>query len=187
LTCYSYTFPTSNIISRGGQDTNNIIESLNSIFKDIHSLLLLQIIDTIYTYLIKTFYNRYYSYYWSTRVPNTVLDQFNKWYQTSRQYRVIQSGNRIYQVQIPDTGVKYIVNLQEQNCDCTNRQEYIAPCTYTIVAIRYKGEDLFDYFDASLSLQVYRQTYSYFVKPINIENLESADRIHPPQFKKQYR
>src|SRR6266487_3837680 len=142
-------------------------------------------IDAIYTYLIKTIYNRYHSKHQTDKVPNKLLIKFNKWYTNSRRYQVFESGNSIYQVQIPDTRVKYIVNLSTQECDCTNFQEYRSPCTHAIAACRYEAIDPFDQFGPALTMETYRQPYEHFAIPINIKNLDSTAGIQPPEFKKQ--
>jgi hypothetical protein len=142
-------------------------------------------VDAIYTYLIKTIYDRYYSKHRTDKVPDKLLIKFNEQYTNSRRYQVFQSGNSIYQVQIPDTGIKYIVNLSIQECDCTNFQEYGSPCAHAIAACRYEAIDPFDQFGPVLTMETYRQTYEHFAIPINIENLDSTAGIQPPEFKKQ--
>jgi hypothetical protein len=90
-------------------------------------------------------------------------------------------------VQIPDTGVKYIVNLRERQCDCTNFMEYKSPCTHAIVACRHKAEDPYDLFYLYYTVSSYRKTYEHFLKPVSMENLLSKPGILPPVFKKQRR
>lgn len=98
---------------------------------------------------------------------------------------MFESGNSIYQVKIPDSGRKFVVNLKELQCDCTNFQEYRSPCTHAIVACRYEAEDPFNYADWNYSVEAYRKTYSHFLIPISIENLTSEEGVLPPIFKKQ--
>jgi hypothetical protein len=59
---------------------------------------------------------------------------------TSQQYHVSPSSNRIYQVEIPDSGRKYIVNLAEKECDCGFFYEYQSPCAHGISAAKYQAE-----------------------------------------------
>jgi len=79
LTCKSYVFPGSHF----RHNTNNILESLNSVLQDIRQLLPLQMVDAIYTYLIKTIYNQYHSKHQTDKVPDKLLIKFNKWYANS--------------------------------------------------------------------------------------------------------
>jgi hypothetical protein len=88
-------------------------------------------------------------------------------------------------VQIPDTGVKYIVNLQERQCDCTNFSEYELLCTHAIVACRHEVEDPYNLFYLYFTVSLYKKTYEHFLKPIGIENLSSTAGLLPPVFKKQ--
>jgi hypothetical protein len=99
---------------------------------------------------------------------------------------VFESGNGIYQVQIPNSGRKFIVNLKERRCDCMNFQEYLSPCTHAIVACRYEAEDPFDYADWIYLVEAYRATYSRFLLPVNINNLPSEEGVLPLVFQKQH-
>jgi hypothetical protein len=59
----------------------------------------------------------------------------------SRQFNVFPSGNGIYQVEVPATGVKYVVSLTDELCDCKDFYEYQGPCTHAIATSRYQGSD----------------------------------------------
>ena len=141
--------------------------------------------DAIFTLLMKTVHDRFHRPQSSTTLADVPLAKFNDRLKSSRRYRVFESGNRIYQVQIPDSGRKFIVNLKERQCDCMNFQEYLSPCTHAIVACRYEAEDPFDYVDWIYSVEAYRETYSRFLLPVNINNLPSEDGVLPPVFQKQ--
>jgi hypothetical protein len=71
---------------------------------------------------MKTFYDWYHRTMKDPVLPDAVLKLFQEWYQWSRRYKVFQSGNSIYQVEMPDTGIKHIVDLERRQCDCTNFQ-----------------------------------------------------------------
>jgi hypothetical protein len=77
------------------------------------------------------------------------------------------------------------VDLPEWTCECTNFQEYKSPCTHGIAACRYASLDPFKKFLAYHKLRVYRDTYSCFLQPISIQDLESNPNIHPPIIQKQ--
>jgi hypothetical protein len=47
---------------------------------------------------------------------------------------VVASRNGVYQVQVPDSRKKRIVNLKEHTCDCTLFEEYNSLCAHAIVA-----------------------------------------------------
>jgi hypothetical protein len=112
------------------------------------------------------------------------LAKFRDRYQNSRRYHVTPSGNGIFQVQIPDSGWKYIVNLPEHECDCTNFWEYESPCTHAIIACRHQGEDPYKHMNPRHTVMAYRATYQHFLKPMSIENLPSDPNILPPIAKK---
>jgi hypothetical protein len=133
--------------------------------------------DAIYTLLMKTVHDRFHRPQRTETIADVPLAKFNERLKSSRRYRVFESGNGIYQVQVPDSGRKYIVNLKEWECDCTNFHEYLSPCAHAIVACRYKAEDPFNYIDNKYFVNMYRETYKHFLKPLSIENLPSEPGI----------
>jgi hypothetical protein len=90
--------------------------------------------DAIYTLLMKTVHDRFYQPQRAATIADVPLAKFNDRLQLLQRYQVFESGNSIYQVQIPDSGRKFIVNLRTNQCDCTNFQEYISLCAHAIVA-----------------------------------------------------
>jgi hypothetical protein len=46
-----------------------------------------------------------------------------------------------YQIEIHDSGQRFIVNLEETKCDCGDFYEYQSPCSYAICAARYEVKD----------------------------------------------
>jgi hypothetical protein len=112
----------ANDLPRYGVDTSNVIESLNGTWSEIRNLQLLKLDDEIYTTVMKTFYDRFHRPMKDPTLPDAVLKLFQERYQWSRRYKVTQSGNGIYQVEVPDTGIKHVVNLEQRRCGCTNFQ-----------------------------------------------------------------
>ena len=90
--------------------------------------------DALYTLCMKKVHDRFHRKQRSTVIADVLLSKFNDRLQCSQRFQVFELGNGVYQVQIPDTGVKYIVNLQERHCDCTDFSEYESPCTHAIIA-----------------------------------------------------
>src|SRR5271168_3821632 len=97
--------------------------------------------DAIWSITMETFYNRYHRVQQSTVLADVPFAKFKERQQTSRRYQVFKSKVRVYQVQIPDSGQKYIVELAENGCSCRNFWEYHGPCAYTIVACRFEAID----------------------------------------------
>ncbi len=180
LILYRYAFPAA----RFGHDTNNITESINSLWGEIRELPPLLMVDAIHTFLMTKIYERYHRKQRQDRICNTPLDRFNDRLATSRRYQVFQSGNGIYQVQIPDTGTKRVVDLRERICECTNFEEYQSPCVHAIAACRYEAEDPYDLFIPEYTVKSYRSTYEHFILPVSIENLDLDTEIKPPEYRK---
>jgi hypothetical protein len=172
-------------LPRFGVDTSNIIESLNGTWSEIRNLQPLKLIDAIYTAVMKTFYDRYHRVMKDLVLPDATLKLFQERYQYSRRYKVFQSGNNIYQVEVPDTGVKHVVNLQRRECDCTNFQYYQSPCVHAIAACRWAEKDLYKFFWTYYKLRVYRDIYSVFLIPFSSQDLPLSEHIHPPVLRRQ--
>jgi hypothetical protein len=77
------------------------------------------------------------------------------------------------------------VDLEKKTCECTNFQEYESLCTHAIAACRYASVDPFKKFRKYYRLKVYRETYSWFLQPVSIQDLESNPNIYSPIIKKQ--
>jgi hypothetical protein len=103
----------------------------------------------------------------------------------SWQFNVFPSGNGIYQVEIPDTGSKYIINLTKELYTCKDFYEYQGPCTHAIAASRYQGDDLLALFCNCYTTQCFRHIYSHLVIPVSINDLQSDSLILPPLICKQ--
>jgi hypothetical protein len=141
--------------------------------------------DSIWSTLMKTFYDRYRRPQKSLVLADTLYIKFQERLQSSRQYRVFESGYGIHQVQIPDSGRKYIVRLRERVCNCKNFYEYQGPCVHAIAACRFDAEDPFDYFLPVYTLKIYRDTYKKSITPVSIEGLASDPVIQPPRLVKK--
>jgi hypothetical protein len=76
-------------------------------------------IDAIYTLLMKTIHDRNKELQESTKLANVPYAKFKEQLRSSRRFQVFESGNGIYSVQIPDTGIKYVTNLRTRECGCT--------------------------------------------------------------------
>ncbi len=103
----------------------------------------------------------------------------------SQRYQVFGSGNGKYQVEIPDSGQKYVVDLKEAKCDCGDFREYRAACMHVIAACKYAAEDPLEYVDQIFMTDALKKMYSHFLVPISIENLTIDKTISPPIVKRQ--
>ena len=77
------------------------------------------------------------------------------------------------------------MDLLRKTYECTNFQEYISLYAYGIAACKYASIDPFKKFSTYHKLRVYCDTYSGFLWPISIQDLESDLDIHPPIIRKQ--
>jgi hypothetical protein len=168
-----------------GYDISNIIESLNSAWSDIRNLPPLQMIDTIYSQAMKTVYNRSTICQKLDTIADIPMAKFQGRLKTSRRYQVFPSGSGIAQVEDPESGRKWVVNLPENEYECGDFYQYQSPCSHAIVVARYLEVDPLTLFDTSYSVRVYKKTYSRPLIPISIQDLTPDESIKPPILKKQ--
>lgn len=170
---------------RYGHDTSNIIESINSSWEEIRQLPPLLAMDAIYSKCMKMVYDRLHKPQKSPLLADIPMAKFQVRLKASQRYYVSPSSNGIYQVQIPESGKKYIVNLADKECDCKSFYEYQSPCTHGIAAAKYQAEDPLSFFFKAYSTRAYRKTYSHPLPPISVEDLLVDDSIKPPTLRKQ--
>src|SRR6266536_854403 len=141
--------------------------------------------DAIYSKCMKMVYNWLYKPQKSPLLIDFLIAKFQARLKTSRQYHVSPLGNGIYQVKIPDSSRKYIINLVKKECDCRSFYEYQSPCAHRIATTKYQAEDPLGFFYDTYSTRVYRKTYSHPLPPILIEDLVVDDNVKPPILRKQ--
>jgi hypothetical protein len=166
-------------------NTSNIIKSVNSSWDKIRQLPPLQAIDAIYSKCIKIVYNRLHTPQKSPLLADIPMGKFQARLKTSRRYYVSPLSTRIYQIKIPDSGRKHIVNLANKECDCGSFYEYQSPCAHAIAAAKYQAKDPLSFFYNTYSTTVYRKTYVHPLPPISIEDVVVDDNIKPPILWKQ--
>jgi hypothetical protein len=93
--------------------------------------------DTIYSKCMKMVYDRLYKPQKSPLLIDILMAKFQARLKTSRQYHVSPLSNGIYQVQIPDSSKKHIVNLAKKEYDYRSFYEYQSPCAYGIATAKY--------------------------------------------------
>jgi hypothetical protein len=91
-------------------------------------------LDGIYPKVMKTIYERSHRNHKSNFIVDVQLAKFNKRYRNSKRFYITLSSNGVFQVQIPDSGTQYVVDLRKKTCDCTHFSEYQSPCSHTIAA-----------------------------------------------------
>ena len=170
---------------RFGHDTSNIVESTNSIWREIRELPPLQLLNGIYQWYIKAFFERIHLL---LDPGNLVLS--NKAYHSykyreslARGFQVLPSSNTNFLV-TTSQGVDFIVELPDTkeldsrpnelsgSCSCSKYFDYMAPCVHAIACIQYIGRDPYSYFHKYYYRRAYNNTYCYPVQPVTIQGLE---------------
>jgi hypothetical protein len=142
-------------------------------------------IDAIYLEAMKTVYNRLTTKQRLQSISDIPMAKLQARMKTSRRYRVFSSGNGIGQVEDPESGRKWIVNLPENECDCIDFYKYQSPCSHAIAAARFLDIDLITLFDNHYSIRVYQKTYCRPLILVSIENLVPDQNIKLSIIQKQ--
>jgi hypothetical protein len=94
-----------------GHNTSNIVESLNGLLSDIRCQPLIRMIDSIYSYCMSLVFDRARKPQISLHLVDIPWSKCLRRLENSRRFNVFPSGNGVYQVEMPDSGIKYAVNL----------------------------------------------------------------------------
>lgn len=176
---------------RFGHDTSNIVESVNSIWRDIRELPPLQLINGIYQWMLTTFYQRLHTSIDSgnTFLSNTAYRQYKHRESIARGCQVFPSSNSDFRVTTSQS-VDFIVHLPSTNhfdsliqgsCTCGKYQEYIAPCSHAIACIQYISGNPYDYFFPYYHWDVVQRLYKLSFPPVSIQGLQpSESEVLPP-------
>jgi hypothetical protein len=99
--------------------------------------------------------------------------------ESSRRFHVSSADNGLHVVRAPDSGIEFIIDVNNGICSCTNYQEFRSLCSHGIIACVRDAENPFNHFDSSYELASYRDSYSHVMQPVSIENLK-PDTAKPP-------
>jgi hypothetical protein len=184
-------------LPRFGHDTSNIVESTNSIWREIRELPPLQLLDGIYQWNLTTFYEL-------QRIPldsgNSVLSSaayrsYKHRETAARGFRVLPSSDTNFLVTM-SRGVDFIVDLlvldesltlaqiltQNGSCSCLKYHDYIAPCSHAIACIQFLGPDPYKYFHPFHRWNVLKATYHDSIQSITLQGLQpkEGEPLFPP-------
>jgi hypothetical protein len=140
-------------------NTSNIVESLNSAWNKYRQMPPLQLLDGIYLLTSEMWFRRRTEGSKSESLADVPMAKFKDRFKASRRYRVYPSNEAVAQVEDPESGRKWIVNLNEKHCDCTAFYQFQSLCSYAIAAARILRTDPVDYFDNLFTAGFYRDTY----------------------------
>ena len=144
----------------------------------------LMMMDGIWIMIMKTIHSQYIKSQQNSEICNVPYAKFKDCLESSRWYQVVISGNEIYQVQNPDTGLKYNIDLKKWDCICKNFQEYLTPCSHVIAACKHDHKDLFNHFSEQYTILAYQEIYRKPMLLIIIQDLRSHPDILLPCIKK---
>jgi hypothetical protein len=180
-------------LPRFGHDTSNIVESTNSVWREIRELPPLQLLNGIYQWNLTTFYTRRQVRLdpGNSILSNAAYKSYKFRESTARGFRVLPSSETSFLV-TTSRAAEFIVNLPtieevdiargqpHGSCSCMKYQEYLAPCSHAITCIQSIGQDPYRYFYGYYHWEVSKRTYELPIQPVSLQGLkviEDAD-IH---------
>jgi hypothetical protein len=187
---------------RFGHDTSNIVESVNSIWRDIRELPPLQLLNGIYQWTLTTIYERQREPLdtGNSVLSNAAYKQYKHRESIARGFTVLASSDNDFIV-TTSRGIDYIVYLpladllqsnrlsdrlnalQDGSCSCGKYKDYQAPCSHAIACIIYLGKDPYDYFHPYYQWDVLKRTYALPLLPVTLQGLqplEGDEEVLPP-------
>jgi hypothetical protein len=180
---------------RWGHDTSNIVESTNSMWREIRELPPLQLLNGIYQWYTKAFFERSHLPLapGNSILSNMAYRDYKHRESAARGFRVLPSSDTDFLV-TSSGGAEYIVTLPKTDeleileklvlgrCSCGKYQENTAPCSHAIACIQYIGGDPYSYFYPFHKRVCYQETYIFPVRPVTLQDLEIVEdsQILPP-------
>ena len=170
--------------SRYGHDTSNIVESTNSVWREIRELPPLQLLNGIYQWYITTWYKRQQVRLVSGNsiLSNTAYQAYKHRESTARSFRVLQSSEIDFLV-TTSQGTEFIVTIPpvtperlQGTCSCLKYDDFNAPCSHAIACILQLGRDPFYYFPRYYEWSILQRTYSRPVRPVILQGLQVLDQ-----------
>jgi hypothetical protein len=180
---------------RFGHDTSNIVESTNSMWREIRELPPLQLLDGIYQWNMTTFYERQRVVLdpGNSVLSNAAYRSYKHRESAARGFRVLPSSETNFLV-TTSTGADFVVDLPlvedlelilgllSGSCSCLKYQDFSAPCSHAIACIQYLGQDPYRYFHPYYKWQVSKNTYHFPVPPMSLQGLQATNNpaLLPP-------
>ena len=183
---------------RFGHDTSNIVESTNSMWREIRELPPLQLLNGItinitiiitnyiigiYQWNITTFYKRQHVQLVSgnTILSNSAYQSYKHRELSARGFYILPSSDIEFLV-TTSRAAEFIIKLPPLEtplaigfCSCLKYQEYQAPCSHAIACIQYLSLNPFDYFYPYYRWDVSLRTYSLPITPVSIQGLSIVE------------
>jgi hypothetical protein len=178
---------------RFGHDTSNIVESTNSVWRDIRELPPLQLINGIYQWYIKTFHKRRDLKITpgNSMLSNSAYRGYKSRESLARSYHVLAASQTSFLVTTAK-GAEFIVSLPARaqgellgSCSCKKYQDYLAPCSHAISCILQIGQDPYEYFFMYYGWETSKIMYEQSIKLVTIQGLqilrnEADQEVLPP-------
>jgi hypothetical protein len=176
---------------RYGHDTSNIVESTNSVWREIRELPPLQLLNGIYQWCITTWYQRYQVQPVpgsSSALSNTAYQAYKRREFAARSFQVLPSSDTTFLVTTTTQGTQYIVSLPpieldqrpQGSCSCRKYDDFSAPCSHAVACISFLSRDPFYYFNPRYEWNTSMRTYKRPIQPVTIQGLQARDSICPP-------
>lgn len=165
---------------RFGHDTSNIVESTNSVWRDIRELPPLQLLNGIYQWYIKTFHKRRDLKITpgNSTLSNSAYRGYKSRESVARSYHVLAASQACFLVTTAK-GAEFLINLPARaagellgSCSCRKYQDYLAPCSHAISCILHIRQDPYGYFYMYYGWETEKLTYEQSITLVTIQGLK---------------
>jgi hypothetical protein len=155
-------------IPRFGAMTSNLVESINSSFREIRRRPIVAMIEGIYDWMATKRYERSTVTNSTTLTPNAfaILTSLQK----DASYTVVASAQGIATV----TGIngnQFLVNLSQKRCSCGLFHDFQFPCTHALKLITMQRLQVLDYVHPCYLAESYMLAYGTIVPPVQLRRV----------------
>ena len=179
-----------------GHKTSNVVESTNRIFKEKRELPILELLDTIWHYVMSQRFKRYTkatspSIYLHTPYCYQQLLNNHRWATSN----TVQISNNMSGIITQRNHKTYVVDMVYRTCSCGHFQPNGIPCghvfsfIYTLQTLIPTTPSPRDYIPYFFTLLAWKNTYAQNISPVSLLNLpHQADiSLAPPTTEKRYK
>ena len=169
-----------------GHKTSNVVESTNKVFKNIRELPIMNLLDSIWHYVMKQRFERFTK-------ASTCISSFTPWCYTELLNSKKWSTSNTVQASSPTSAIitqtnkkTFVVDLISRSCTCGHFQANTIPCGHAFSFISYlqscfsNASTPGDYISNFFSLLSWQQTYASNISPISSTDISSTVQISAP-------
>ncbi|XP_022895360.1 uncharacterized protein LOC111409552 [Olea europaea var. sylvestris] len=153
--------------------TTNNAESLNSLFKNAWEFPVLAMVEQIRKTLQKWFYEIHIEVEkGTTTLTPPIEDKMHKKYDDAKGLIVVPIN--VYELLVGVENEMYIVNLEARTCNCREYNLEKLPCTYALLATKFKGISFYSLCSPYYTSTSWKQAYAECIYPLDVYDVSNT-------------